>query len=144
MNTQESYNEWFKSMVEKYLSNHEVHMFNKTHNDINYILATISHPEDSEKNINISTYGREITLFFWNSHSHHDSDEEDDHEQEFEDLTEYIEDIINDKVYFSSTYKGETVTSSMSSYDMNDHLKSNKITVIKSWSGRNDQKINNG
>jgi len=144
MDTQDNYNIWFKEMIAKYLANHDIELSNENHNDIDYVLATIKHPSNSKKNINLSTYGREITLFFWENHSHHDTDEDDDHEEEFKDLVEYIEDITNDKVFFSSTYKGDTVTSSMSSYDLNDHMKSKEKTVIKSWSGKSDQILNNG
>ena len=144
MNAQENYNYWFKDMASKHLSNIDIKLSDNNHDNINYVLATIKHPEDIEKNIEISTYGREITLFFWTSHSHHDTDEDDDHEEEFKDLAEYIKDIMSDKVFFSSTYSGDTVTSSMSSYDINDHIKNKDKTIVKSWSGKIDQILNNG
>ena len=90
MYTQDSYNQWFIDMIAKYLVNHEVQLSEERHNDISYVLATIKHPDNNDKNIVISTYGNEITLFFCSSHSHHDNDS---HEEQFKDLVEYIEDI---------------------------------------------------
>ncbi len=102
------------------------------------------HQKDQTKNLHISSYGCELTLFFWEHHEHHDSFEDDDHENELKGLCEYIDDIIEDKVFFAVAYKDERVSYVNASYEIKDLLdkKVDKIE-IKSWSGKYDQIIEN-
>ncbi len=120
------------------------------HEDDIYYIVEITNPFDKEKNISISSYGRELTLFFWQHHEHHDSFKDDDHEEEFKELCTYIEDIITDKVLFAASYENDQISSFMASYDKKDFLEprslvepeKNKV-VIKSWSGKHDEIIGN-
>jgi len=141
MKTQDEYNEWFKEMLKKHLS--KLYTIEKLpYEKGSYLRATISHPSNNEKDIIIATHDKELTLYFWKHHEHHDSFEDDDHEQEFIDLCEYIEDIINDKVYFSVSYNGDSVLSGFASYDLQDHTENEATRIeIKTWSGKLDETI---
>ena len=79
MTTQHEYNEWFKMMLSKHPMKHEYKLIAKTYESTDYLKAIISHPVDKEKNIKISTYGKELTLSIWQHHEHHDSFEDDNH-----------------------------------------------------------------
>lgn len=54
MDTQDKYNKWFKSMADKYLLNYSYDIEERSENDTTYLVATIKHTSDSEKNIEIS------------------------------------------------------------------------------------------
>jgi uncharacterized Zn finger protein len=144
MDTQEKYNEWFRLMLSKYLRHHLHEISEKFHEDVHYLTAEIRHPIDQDKNIIISTNGRELTLFFWKHHEHHDSFEDDNHENEFKDLCEYIDDIKEDKVFFAVGYKNDRVAYVTASYKL-EELFDKKVEKIeiKSWSGKHDQIIEN-
>jgi hypothetical protein len=131
-------------MLEKHLKNHKYTLTEESHEDINYFYAKISHPNNEERDIGISTYGKELTLFIWKHHEHHDSFEEDDHEQKFLDLCEYIDDIISDKVFFSAGYKDDRVVYVSINNELEEILdnKVDRIEII-SWSGEQDQIIEN-
>ena len=144
MSTQEEYNQWAVSMAERYLK-HPYESIKETFNDIEYLEFEIKHPSDEEKNLKISTYGRELTLCFWKSHSHHDSFEDEDHEKAFQDLCNYIEDIMKDKVFFSASYKDDRLCSTGSSYNLENRIEDKYQRIeIKTWSGEHDQIITNG
>lgn len=144
MISQQKYNEWFKAMLSKFPLNHEYKIMAESYEEEEYLNATISHPNDEEKNIVISTYGKELTLSIWKHHEHHDSFEDDDHENEFIELSNYIDDIINDKVFFAVGFRGEEIAFGAASDDIKDLLddKVDKIE-IKTWSGRQDKTIKN-
>lgn len=144
MISQAEYNEWFKEMLLKYPLNHEYMITEEKHEGTQYLNVTISHPSDEERNIVISTYGREITLSILKHHEHHDSYEDDDHEGEFNELSNYIDDIINDKVFFAVGYHGNKIAYGAASYDTNDLLDDEVDTIeIKTWSGNKDRTIKN-
>lgn len=92
-------------------------------NDIIYLAAIIKHTNDSEKNIEISSYGKELTLFFWKHHEHYDQFEGNNHEDGFIYLFDYIKDIMSDKVIFSAGYKDRNISYVMASYNLDDHFK---------------------
>ncbi len=147
MTTQNEYNDWFKLMLKKHLQR-QYQLSEETHEGDTYYIAEIANPYDKEKNISISSYGRELTLFFWQHHEHHDSFEDDNHEEEFKDLSEYIEDIIKDKVLFAASYKNGKISSFMASYKKEDFLEPDSLVepernkvVIRSWSGNHDEII---
>jgi hypothetical protein len=142
MASQHEYNEWFKWMLSKHLTKQAYKLTAENHEGAEYLAVTISHPDDSEKDIVISTYGRELTLFFWRHHEHHDSFEDDNHEEEFIQLFEYIDDMISDKVFFAVAYKGDKVFYGTASYDFKSLLDKEADRLgIKSWSGKHDQII---
>jgi hypothetical protein len=144
MTTQHDYNEWFKIMLSKHSMNHEYKLTAKSYEGSDYLKAVISHPDDKEKNIEISTYGKELTLSVWQHHEHHDSSEDDNHEEEFINLCEYINDIIGDKVLFAVGYKKDRVAYGTASYEFDALLDKNVDRIeIKSWSGEHDQIIEN-
>ncbi len=144
MTTQNDYNEWFKMMLSKHPVKHEYTISSNTHEGIDYLTILITHPNDTEKNIEISTYGRELTLFFWQHHEHHDSFEDDDHEEEFVNLSAYIDDIIDDKVFFAVGYRDDKTVYGEASYEIEDMIDDDVEKVeIKSWSGTHDQTILN-
>jgi len=85
-----------------------------------------------------------MTLSIWMHHEHHDSLEDDNHEEEFINLFEYIDDIIGDKVFLSVGYRKDKVAYGTASYKIDDLLdKSVDRIEIKSWSGMHDQTIEN-
>jgi len=142
MISQKEYNEWFKEMLSRFPLNHKYKITEESYEEELCLNATIFHPNDEEKNIVISTYGKELTLSFWKHHEHHDSFEDDDHENEFIELSNYIDDIINDKVFFAVGYRGEKIAYGTASGDGTDLLddKVDKIE-IKTWSGNQDKTI---
>lgn len=114
----------------------------EVHDGNEYVVVEIFHPKDAEKNIEISTYGRELTLFIWQHHEHHDSYEEDNHEEEYTGLCEYIDDIINDKVFFFVRYRNGEVAGGGAAYEIKDIIDSESCKIeIKSWSGVHDKLI---
>jgi hypothetical protein len=144
MISQQEYNEWFKEMLSKFPLNHEYKITEESYEEEQYLNVTISHPSDAEKNIVISTHGKELTLCIWKHHEHHDSFEDDDHENEFIVLSNYIDDIINDEVFFAVGYRGEKITYGSASDDIKDLLDDKVDTIeIKTWSGKQDKTINN-
>jgi hypothetical protein len=144
MISQKDYNDWFKEMLLKHPLNHEYKITEKTYESTKYIVATIAHPNDDEKDIEISTYGRELTLSILKHHEHHDSLEDDDHEDEFKELSLYIDDIINDKVFFAVGYQGDRIAYGTASYDINDLLDDDADLIeMKTWSGKQDKTIKN-
>ena len=142
MTTQEEYNEWFKLMLKKHFINHKYELIEQIDEEIKYLDAKISHPDDEEKDIYLSTYGKELTVSIWEHHEHHDSFEEDDHEQEFRDVCEFIDDIINDKVFFAVAYKNGRTVYGTRAYELKElhDPKVDKLRII-SWSGKHDQII---
>ena len=144
MKTQDEYNEWFKVMLNRHFEANRYELKEKSHDGINYLYAKFPHPSDNEKDIGISTYDKELTLFIWLHHEHHDSFEDCDHEQEFNDLCDFIEDIINDKVLFSAGYKNNQVVYVSRNNEINE-LEDNDVDRIevKSWSGELDRVIGN-
>ena len=144
MISQKEYNEWFKDMLLKFPLKHQYEITEEVYEETQYLNVKILHPTESEKNIVISTYGRELTLFIWKHHEHHDSFEDGDHENEFKELSDYIDDIINDKVFFSTGYRGDTMVYGTASYDLEDLVEDRAEKIeIKSWSGNQDQTIEN-
>ena len=142
MDTQDKYNKWFKSMADKYLRDYLYDIEERSENDTTYLIATIKHTSDSEKNIEISSYGKELTLSFWKHHEHHDQSENDDHEDGFIYLSDYIKDIMSDKIIFSAGYRDGKISYAMASYDIDDHLnRKEHKKIIKSWSGKYDRSI---
>ncbi len=147
MISQSEYNDWFKLMLKKHLRP-PYQLSKETYEDNTYYVAEIVNPYDKENHISISSYGRELTLSFWQHHEHHDSFEDDNHEEEFKDLCEYIEDIIKDKVLFSVSYKNGKISSVMAAYKKEDFLDPDSLVepekskiVVKSWSGKHDEII---
>jgi hypothetical protein len=144
MISQQEYNEWFKEMLSKFPLNHEYKITEESYEEEQYLNVTISHPSDAEKNIVISTHGKELTLCISKHHEHHDSFEDDDHENEFIGLSNYIDDIINDKVFFAVGYRGEKIAYGAASDDIKDLLDDEVDKIeIKTWSGKQDKTINN-
>ena len=144
MMSQHEYNEWFKEMLSKHLTKYEYNLAAENHEGTEYLTATIPHPDDRKKDILVSTYGRELTLFFWRHHEHHDSFEADDHEEEFVQLCEYIDDIISGKVFFAVAYRGDRVAYGNASYEFESLLDKEVDRVeIKSGAGERDQIIKN-
>jgi hypothetical protein len=142
MTNQSEYNEWFKMMLSKHLTKHKYELTGHTYEGIDYLIATVFHPDDKEKKIEISTYGRELTLSFWKHHEHHDSFEDDNHEEEFKKLCDYMDDIWSDKVLFSVGYKADRIAYGTASYELDDLIDREVDRVeIKSWSGEHDQII---
>lgn len=143
MTTQDNYNIWFQGMLKKHL--HRPHEVTKqSHEGVEYYIAEIPHRNNKDKNISISSYGTELTLFFCEHHEHHDSFEDDNHEEEFKYLCEYIEDIINDKVFFGVAYKNGNVSSYMASYDQSSLVEPEDDKIeVKTWSGKHDKTIKN-
>ncbi len=131
-------------MLSKFPLNHEYLLIKQTDEKTQYLNAVISHTNDKEKDIVISTYGKELTLSIWKHHEHHDSFEDHDHENEFIELSNYIDDILNDKVFFAVGYSGDRIVYGTASYDVDDLLDS-KVdkTEIRTWSGKQDKTINN-
>ena len=142
MITQPEYNEWFRMMLSKHPLKHEYKLEARNHEGTEYLSASIAHPDNEEKNIIISTYGKELTLFIWHHHEHHDSFEEDNHEEEFQYLCDYIDDIMADKVFFAVGYKEGKIAYETASYKIDDLTdeKVDKIDIM-SWSGKHDKII---
>lgn len=131
-------------MLERYPLKHSHKIIEKSHEDVEYLFLTINNKNDREKNINISTYGIELTVFIGKHHRHFDSFASDDHEQEFKDLIEHIYDIINDDVYFAVGYKGTNASYYTATYNFSDLQDETVDRVeITSWSGKFDQIIEN-
>ncbi len=142
MITQPEYNEWFRMMLSKHPLKHEYKLEARNHEGTEYLSASIAHPDNEEKNIIISTYGKELPLFIWHHHEHHDSFEEDNHEEEFQYLCDYIDDIMADKVFFAVGYKEGKIAYETASYKIDDLTdeKVDKIDIM-SWSGEHDKII---
>lgn len=144
MITQSEYNEWFRKMLSMHPLKPEYELEVKNQEGTEYLTVTIAHPNNEEKSIEISTYGKELTLFIWHHHDHHDMFEDDNHEEEFQDLCEYIDDIMADKVFFAVGYKNDIIVSGSASYKIEGltDKEVEKIEII-SWSGKHDKIIAN-
>ncbi len=141
MITQSEYNEWFKMMLSKHPLKSEYKLETRNHKDTEYLTAIIAHPANKEKNIEISTYGKELTLSIWHHHEHNDSFEDDNHEEEFQNLCKYIDDIMADKVFFIVGYKENRIIYCTASYTIENLYEKVDKTEIISWSGKHDKII---
>ncbi|GMT48825.1 MAG: hypothetical protein IEMM0008_0364 [bacterium] len=129
-------------MVSKYLSNLVNDIYQKTIDKVTYLVAVIKHPTDESKNIEIESCDCELTIYFWEHHDHIFKDSDDNLEKEFKELVGCIDAIMNDKIYFSATYRDDRCINSMSSDNIEDHMTNKKgKTIIKSWSGKYDHEI---
>jgi|GEM_PF-1917467 len=144
MITQPEYNDWFRMMLSKHPPKPEYTLEAKSHEGTEYLTVSIAHPENEAKNIQISTYGKELTLFIWHHHEHHDSFEDDNHEEEFRSLCDYLDDIMADKVYFAVGYKEGRIAYETASYEIASLIddKVDRIDIM-SWSGKHDSVIEN-
>jgi len=142
MKTQIEYDKWFRMMLAQHPLKLECKLEVKNHAGQEYLTASIAHPDNEAKNIEISTYGKELTLFIWHHHEHHDSFEDDNHEVEFQQLCEYIDDIRADKVFFAVGYKDGRIAYETAAYEIDGliNAKVDKIDIM-SWSGRHDRII---
>jgi len=68
MITQLKYNEWFRMMLSEHPLTPEYTLETKSHENEEYLIAIINHPTNDKKNIEISTYGKELTIFIWHHH----------------------------------------------------------------------------
>jgi len=144
MITQPEYNEWFEMMLAKHPLKPEYKLEAKNHGGTEYLTISIAHPDNEEKNIEISTYGQELTLFIWHHHEHHDSFKDDNHEEEFQYLCEYVDDIMADRVFFAVGYKEGRIAYETAAYEIDGLIdeKVDKIDIM-SWSGKHDRIIAN-
>ena len=138
---QKKYNDWVITQIEKNASDVFDSVANEEYEGITYISAEVKSISDKCENIALSSYGCELTVFFERYHTHLDMFEDDDHENEFKEAIELINDIVSEKTVLVTTLVGGEVVTSM----LQEPNKIKKIeskvekTEIKSWLGTYDQ-----
>jgi hypothetical protein len=129
MKEQSEYNIWFRAMVTKHCPILFAQVIDKSHHDMVYIVAVIPHV-DEKRSISVSTYGRELTVFIHTHHCHFDTHSDDDHEEEFTDMIEWIQDFIDNKLFICTRYRENRIVSTGSTYDR-DGLKTGDADRIE-------------
>lgn len=133
MISQNDYNKWFLEMIYKHLSDYKIKITDHTQENEEYYIAEIKTHSYNDRSINLSSFGNELTIFCFDTHSHYETHEVADHEKEFLNVKAMIEEIINDEVYFYSVSKNDKITGGGFTYDL-QNIKSKGLIKIRTWS----------
>jgi hypothetical protein len=142
-NDQDLYNAWFREMVQKHCPKlfHEIE--ERQYQDDVYLVGVIKHPSNPELDMHVSTLRCELTPFYYTHHCHLDMFDDQDHEEAFTDLIEWIQGILSDEILISTRYRGTKVTGgghAPADHDPFFHEDNTRVEIT-SWSGKLDRII---
>jgi hypothetical protein len=112
------------------------------YSDINYAYLVVEDEESVHGNIELFAYGTELTIFYHEWHCHADMLEDDDHEREFLETLEFIDDIINEEIVIITEYINGELRSTQSSHFSSVEVDKTKETSIVSYRGKYDSNFN--
>lgn len=85
----------------------------REHNGITYTVAVRNDPRGDQYCITLSTYGRELTPACKALHCHFDQFDFDDHEEEFLNAINWINNLMGDKIVIFTKMTGDRVLSAI-------------------------------
>ncbi len=111
METQETYDAWVRQMIDRHCPTLFDAVESRKHNGITYTVAVRNNPRGDKYCITLSTYGRELTPACTALHCHFDQFDFDDHEEEFLNAINWINNLMGDKIVIFTKMTGDRVLS---------------------------------
>ena len=113
METQETYDVWVRQMIDRHCPALFDAIEFKEYNGITYTVALRNDPRGDNYCITLSTYGHELTSACKALHCHFDQFESDDHEEEFLNAINWINNLMGDNIVIFTKMSGDRVVSAM-------------------------------
>lgn len=107
-----------------------------TYEGVEYVKIEIPPPEGQREAIVVSTYGRELTMFYHAHHAHFDMYDDGDEKNEFGEFFGYIDAFMNEAIVSVLECNGDRWCRSRDARaDETIEPKAKRQVIVKSWKG---------
>ncbi len=113
METQKTYDAWVRQMIDRQCPELFDAIESREYNGVTYTVAVRNDPRGDKYCLTLSTYGHELTPACKAFHCHFDQFDSDDHEEEFLNAINWINNLMEDKVVIFTKMSGDRVVSTM-------------------------------